>query len=179
MIISLEEWEQRKRFVGFGSEDELVLGELHLVARAYAEQVMEELYSRWLQFEELRTFFREPGRLVRVKALQREYFIRLTSGEYGADYLENRLRIGAVHRRVGLSPQWYMGAYSIYMQIVFPRVLAAFEYDRAKREQAICALLKLVSLDQELAMLSYFDERAVLEPRKREPSRGEPGPGSA
>jgi rsbT co-antagonist protein RsbR len=173
MIISLAEWEQRKQFVGFGASDELVLGELHLVARAYADQVMEELYSRWLQFEELRAFFREPGRLARVKAMQREYFIRLTSGEYGADYLENRLRIGAVHRRVGLSPQWYMGAYSIYMQIVFPRVLSAFEYDRVKREQSICALLKLISLDQEIAMLSYFDEQAVMESRKREGSPGE------
>jgi hypothetical protein len=51
-----------------------------------------------------------------------------------------------------------MGAYSIYMQIVFPRVLAAFEYDRKKREQAISALLKLISLDQELALLVYFAE---------------------
>jgi hypothetical protein len=96
--------------------------------------------------------------LARVKQLQRQYFIRLTSGNYGADYLEDRLRIGLVHRQVGLSPRWYMGAYSIYMQIVFPRVLNAFEYDRKKREQAMSALLKLISLDQELALLVYFSE---------------------
>ena len=59
---------------------------------------------------------------------------------------------------MGLSPRWYMGAYSIYMQTVFPRVLAAFEYDRKKREQAINALLKLISLDQEIALLMYFGE---------------------
>ncbi len=158
MTITLDEWEQRKRFVGFGPEDELVLTELHLVAKTYADQVMDELYARWLKFDELRTFFSEPGRLARVKQLQRQYFIRLTSGNYGADYLEDRLRIGLVHRQVGLSPRWYMGAYSIYMQIVFPRVMNAFEYDRKKREQAMSALLKLISLDQELALLVYFSE---------------------
>jgi hypothetical protein len=158
MTITLDEWERRKRFVGFGPADEMVLTELHLVAKTYADQVMDELYARWLQFDELREFFKEPGRLARVKQLQRQYFIRLTSGSYGADYLEDRLRIGHVHRRVGLSPRWYMGAYSIYMQIVFPRVLDAFEYDRKKREQAMSALLKLISLDQELALLVYFGD---------------------
>ena len=160
MTISLDEWEKRKRFVGFGPEDELVLSELHLVAKTYAEEVMDELYSRWLKFDELREFFEAPGRLSRVKQLQRGYFIRLTSGNYGAEYLEDRLSIGRVHRRVGLSPRWYMGAYSIYMQIVFPRVMAAFEYDRKKREQAISSLLKLISLDQELALLVYFGDEA-------------------
>jgi rsbT co-antagonist protein RsbR len=157
--ISFEEWEQRKRFVGFGPEDEFILTELHLVAKTYADEVMDELYARWLQFEELRVFFQEPGRLARVKTMQREYFIRLTRGDYGAEYLADRVRIGQVHRHVGLSPRWYMGAYSIYMQIVFPRVLAAFEYDRKKREQAIGALLKLISLDQEIALLMYFGEQ--------------------
>jgi rsbT co-antagonist protein RsbR len=158
MTITLDEWEQRKRFVGLGPDDERVLTELHLVAKTYADQVMEELYARWLQFDELRAFFREPGMLARVKKLQRQYFIRLTSGDYGMEYLKDRLRIGYVHRHVGLSPRWYMGAYSIYMQIVFPRVLDAFEYDRKKREQAISALLKLISLDQEIALLVYFAE---------------------
>ncbi|HEX8698722.1 MAG TPA: protoglobin domain-containing protein [Myxococcaceae bacterium] len=174
MTISLDEWERRKRFVGFGDEDELVLSELHLVAKTYADQVMDELYARWLQFDELREFFSEPGMLSRVKQMQRRYFIRLTSGNYGLEYLEDRLSIGRVHRRVGLSPRWYMGAYSIYMQIVFPRVLAAFEYDRKKREQAMSALLKLISLDQELALLVYFGDEGqavgttgAVEPMKR------------
>ncbi|HLL03421.1 MAG TPA: protoglobin domain-containing protein [Myxococcaceae bacterium] len=165
MNISPEEWERRKRFVGFGPDDELVLSELHLVAKTYADQVMDELYTRWLQFDELREFFQAPGTLARVKQLQRQYFIRLTSGSYGPEYVEDRLNIGRVHRRVGLSPRWYMGAYSIYMQVVFPRVLAAFEYDRRKREQAISALLKLIALDQELALLVYFSaEDKLLEP---------------
>ncbi len=167
MAITLDEWEQRKRFVGFGAEDEHVLTELHLVAKTYADQVMDELYARWLQFDELRTFFENPETLARVKTLQRQYFIRLTSGDYGAEYLEDRLRIGRVHRRVGLSPRWYMGAYSIYMQIVFPRVLAAFEYDRRKREQAISALLKLISLDQEIALTVYFEDADEQQPARQ------------
>jgi rsbT co-antagonist protein RsbR len=156
VVVSAAEWAERKAFVGFGPDDEQILAELHLVARTYADDVMSELYARWLRFPHVKEFFRDPGRLTRVKDLQRRYFIRLTSGEYGAAYLADRLRIGTVHRRVGLTPRWYMGAYSVYLEIVLPRVFAAFEYDRAKRTRAVAALVKLVSLDQEIAMLAYF-----------------------
>lgn len=64
--------------------------------------------------------------------------------------------------------RWYMGAYSIYMQIVFPKVLAAFEYNRDKRNQAINALTKIISIDQELALLSYFGVNYSNPPEKQQ-----------
>jgi hypothetical protein len=70
---------------------------------------MDELYKRWLQIPELRRFFADETVLKRVRALQRQYFINLTEGEYGAAYLAHRLRIREVHKRIGLAPHWYMG----------------------------------------------------------------------
>jgi len=171
VIITPEEWEERKSFAGFGNDDETILRELHVVARTYADEVMEKLYERWLQFDELKKFFPNEAALNRVKTLQKQYFIRLTNGEYGVAYLEDRLRIGHVHRQIGLAPRWYMGAYSIYMQIVFPRVLAAFEYNRTKRDLAIKALTKLISLDQEIALLAYFGRDFEAEPPKPQTPR--------
>lgn len=106
-------------------------------------------------FPEIRGFLENDATLRHVKSAQRAYFIRLTSGKYDLEYAENRLRIGCVHKFVGLTPRWYMGAYAIYLEIVLPRVLGAFEYDRAKQHRAVIALTKLISLDQELALLSY------------------------
>lgn len=153
-----EEWERRKKFVDFSAVDVELLQELHIVARTYADEVMEDLYRRWLAHEELRAFFRDDEHLARVKAAQRKYFISLTEGDYGMRYLADRLRIGRVHRRIGLEPRWYMGAYAVYLQIVVPRVMHAFEYDRARRAKAVSALLKVIALDQELAMLTYFED---------------------
>lgn len=156
-IVTAAEWERRKLFVGFSESDEAILRELHIIARTYADQVMEELYAHWLKFEELKTFFTDASVLERVKKLQKQYFVRLTSGKYDVEYLQDRLRIGTIHRRIGLKPRWYMGAYATYMQIVFPRILAAFEYDRNKAKLAINALVKIISLDQELALVAYFN----------------------
>ncbi|MBN9517497.1 STAS domain-containing protein [bacterium] len=88
--------------------------------------------------------------------MQKQYFLGLTEGEYGEAYLRNRLEIGRVHQRIGLAPRWYMGAYSIYMQLTFPRVLAAFAHDLEKGQRAFLALLKIITLDKELAVTTYI-----------------------
>jgi rsbT co-antagonist protein RsbR len=154
--VSEEAWKRRKAFVGFGPPDEAILRELRPAARGYADQVMEELYARWLQFPELRHFFPDDATLARVKALQREYFLSLTEGEYTAPYLAARLKLGMIHKRIGLPPDWFMGAYSIYLELVLPRVMRAFEYDRIKQTRAVTALAKLLTLDQGLALAAYF-----------------------
>ena len=156
--VSEDAWEHRKAFVGFGPADEAILRELRPVALQYADEVMEELYGRWLQFPELKRFFPDAAALSGVKALQRQYFVSLTGGDYDAAYLTHRLRVGAVHKRIGLTPEWFMGAFSIYLELILPRVLRAFEYDRIKQARAVTALTKLITLDQQLALAGYFAE---------------------
>ena len=70
-LVSEDAWEQRKAFVGFGPAHEEILRELRPVALYYADEVMDELYARWLHFPELRRFFTDDSVLGRVKALQR------------------------------------------------------------------------------------------------------------
>lgn len=157
--VTMQEWERRKEFVGFTDEDVQLLRELRPIAEAYADEVVEGLYRQFLRFEETKAFFPDEATLNRVKTLQKAYFLGLTQGDYGEAYLANRLHIGRVHQRIGLLPRWYMGAYSIYMQLVFPRVMAAFRSDVEKAQRAFLALLKLMMLDMDLALATYIAAR--------------------
>ena len=157
--ISALEWEVRKEFFGFGKEDEKILSELQLVARTYADEVIEDLYRWFFQFDDVKAYFPDENTVLRVKKLQKQYFLSLTRGDYGIDFLNQRLQVGRVHRRIGLPPHLYMGAYSFYMQSMLPRVLAGFEYDRAKRAQATTALVKLIALDQAVVLGAYFEDQ--------------------
>lgn len=60
----------------------------------------------------------------------------------------------------GLPPHLYMAAYAIYKQIVLPLVADAFEYDRAARNRTVVALVKLIALDQSLALEAYLESGA-------------------
>jgi rsbT co-antagonist protein RsbR len=159
MEIDEEEVARRKEFLQFRDEDAQVLKGLGEIARKYADPVIEEFYQHILTFEETQAFFRDPKVLERVKRQQREYFLRLTEGEYGADYVANRLRIGTVHERIKLAPKWYLGMYNFYLRLVANRLLEAFPKEPAKAFSSFLTLMKLVFLDIGLAVDTYIYAR--------------------
>jgi rsbT co-antagonist protein RsbR len=159
MAIDDAEVARRKEFLEFRDDDVEALRGLADVARKYADPVIEEFYRHILSFDETRSFFRDPKVLERVKALQREYFLRLTEGDYGRDYVANRLRIGTVHERINLAPKWYLGMYNYYLRLVANRLSEAFANDPGKAMALFLRLMKLVFLDIGLAVDTYIHAR--------------------
>jgi len=171
MEIDDEELNKRKAFLEFSDEDAQVLRNLGEMARTYADPVIEDFYRHILSFEETRAFFRDPKLLERVKRLQKEYFLRLTDGEYGKEYVADRLRIGRAHERVNLAPKWYLGMYAFYLRAVANRFLGAFDKEPDKALFAFLSLMKLVFLDIGLAMETYIQEREATMRRQQEAIR--------
>jgi rsbT co-antagonist protein RsbR len=159
MQIDEAEFARRKEFLEFRDEDAEALKELAEVARKYADPVIEEFYRHILSFEETAAFFRDPKVLERVKRLQKEYFLRLTEGDYGPDYVANRLRIGTAHERIKLAPKWYLGMYNHYLRLVANRISEAFPDDPRKAMALFLRLMKLVFLDIGLAVDTYIHAR--------------------
>jgi rsbT co-antagonist protein RsbR len=157
--VTEQEVNRRKEFLGFGQDDAEALRQLSAIAQRDADPMIEDLYRHFLSFHETKAFFQDPKVLERVKRLQKEYFLRLTEGEYGEDYVANRLRVGTVHERINLAPKWYLGAYSYYLRGVASRLQEAFA-DRPKEAlSAFLSLMKLVFLDIGLAVDTYIEAR--------------------
>jgi len=156
--LSESEIEARKAFLEFGAADVEKLKNLRPLAQRYAGPVIEDFYKLLLAHEPTRAFLKAPGVLERVKQLQKEYFLGLTGGEYGRDYIENRLRIGAVHERIQLVTKWYLGAYAFYLRTVARKI---FEENKkpAKALELYQSLLKVVFLDMGLAIDTYMAQR--------------------
>ncbi|MDD2929394.1 MAG: protoglobin domain-containing protein, partial [Sideroxydans sp.] len=117
---------QRKIFLSFDADDAALLQELHGVLADKRGDLIEVFYAHLLQFPEIRPLLGDEARLQRLKQAQTTYFDQLTQGHYDHNYVENRLHVGVVHQRVGLTPKWYMSAYCKYMSEVMPHVLAHY-----------------------------------------------------
>jgi rsbT co-antagonist protein RsbR len=171
MEIDDQEVARRKEFLQFGEEDARELQGLRDIARKYAEPVIEDFYRHILSFEETKSYFRDPDVLERVKRLQKEYFLRLTEGEYGRAYVANRLRIGTVHERINLAPKWYLGMYNLYLRLVANRLIEAFPKEPAKALSSFLTLMKLVFLDIGFAVDTYIFSRETTMRRQQEAIR--------
>ncbi|MDD2700917.1 MAG: EAL domain-containing protein [Sideroxydans sp.] len=147
---------QRKAFLTFDEEDAALLLELHGLLKDKRGELIDIFYAHLLQFPEIRPLLGDDVHLERLKQAQLTYFDQLTQGRYDAGYIENRLHVGVVHQRVGLTPKWYMSAYCKYMNEVVPHVLMHYRDDEPRGHRAVRALLKVVFFDMGLALDTYF-----------------------
>jgi len=157
--IDQEEIDNRKDFLQFHEDDAERLKSISGLADQYADEVIEEFYRHLLSFEETRVFFNDPDTLARVKNAQKNYFLRLTQGSYGADYIENRLRVGSVHERIALPVKAYLGMYNFYLRSVFNRLTETYRDDPDRALNTFISLMKLTFLDIGLAIDTYISSR--------------------
>jgi rsbT co-antagonist protein RsbR len=166
----------RRAFLELGDEDVKALLDIDPVAQNYADPVIEDFYKHLLAFEETRVFFQDSRLLERVKHAQKQYFSRLTQGHYDKAYIEDRLKIGAVHERIGLPVKAYLGMYNFYLRNVANRLFDAYPGEPGKALRAYLSLLKVVFLDIGLAIDTYINRREQLIGKQQEAMRELPTP---
>ena len=151
-----DEIARRRAFLTFGERDAALLASLHGVLADKREHLIEVFYDHLQLFPEIRPLLGDETKLARMKQSQMTYFSQLTEGRYDRAYVENRLHIGVVHQRVGLTPKWYMSAYCKYLSEVMQLVFAHHAGEPEKTLDACRALLKVVFFDMGLALDTYF-----------------------
>lgn len=144
----------RRAFFEITDEDLTRLAGLRGFAERHGTAIVDALYELLLANPESRAFFPDEAAVRRVKQVQREYFLGLFSGRLDLAYVENRLRVGSAHERVGLAPKWYLGGYGRYLRLLLDRLL--LDLAPAEAHAAYRSAAKLVAFDMALAMDTYI-----------------------
>lgn len=154
--IDERELRSRRAFFELTDEDLRRLAALRPFAERHLDEITEAFYELLMGHLETRRFFPDEGTVRRVKRMQREYFLGLFEGRCDLPYALNRLRVGAVHERIGMAPKWYIGAYRRYLALILERIVAEVG-DPAEAIAAYQSVQKLVAFDMSLAIDSYID----------------------
>ncbi len=147
---------RRLAFLGFDADDTENLARLRQFAHASVDGIVEDFYRHLLSFEETRRLLDDDGTIARLKKVQREYFLRMLDGDFGRDYFESRLRVGAAHAHTDLRPEWYLGAYALYVQLLTRRLRAHYRDDPDTLLALLGSFTKVVFLDMGLAIDAYI-----------------------
>ncbi|HUW76614.1 MAG TPA: EAL domain-containing protein [Gallionella sp.] len=158
-LITPESIAQRKQFLEFSADDITILGEIHQYLErnvAVIDSFTDTFYRHMFSFPELQKLLPDEAAINRLKAVQSRYFMELTAGDYGDDYISSRLKVGYAHQRVGLEPKWYTGAYRKYLSSLQPILRDIYGNDNTKLVAAHDAILKVVFFDMDLTLDTYF-----------------------
>lgn len=145
----------RKELLQFTMDDEQLL----IAAASYIEKELKEIidcfYQNLLKVPSLSIIIGDVATLNRLKRSLEQYVKQLFNGNYDLDYVNSRLRIGLVHKRVNISPNMYLSSmislkHRIY-EVLGDNIVEPLRLKSTKR-----ALDKLLSFDEQLLFDTYF-----------------------
>lgn len=119
------------------------------------DSLVAEFYRSQTSVPEIALLIGDADTLSRLHKTQNKYILDLFSGPYDLEYVNNRLRIGLVHRRIGVEPKFYLSAVHKLKGLLHDALSDAFELD-AERQAALAALDKLLLFDLTLVFDTYI-----------------------
>ncbi len=152
-------FQELKRYVRFGDEDERALRALHSAAAPRFDAVAEAFYDRILTHEEARAaLVGGESRVGHLKVTLRAWLDTLLSGPWDEAYWQRRDAIGRVHVRIGLPQHYMFGAMNVVRSALASIAYERFHPDPAELERVRNALGKILDLELAVMLDTYRDD---------------------
>jgi len=76
---------------------------------------LERFYAHVARFPGAARFFRSSDHIQHAKSRQLDHWSVILEGRFDSLYVSSVTRIGQVHHKIGLEPQWYIGGYNFLL----------------------------------------------------------------
>ena len=163
--ITSREIERRKEYLGFTDEDSRLLASLRERIAEYIDEIVEHFYLKILPFDEMDRVIGDAETLRRLKNHQKNYVLGLFDGQYDEEYVHSRLRVGVVHKRIGLNPKFYVSAVHNLMTILRNVVIRTSNQNCSTCQADLAAIEKIIMFDLSLTFDTYIS--SLMEETKR------------
>ena len=98
----------RKQILGLSADQERLL----LLCKDYIDvhvgDIVQQFYDEQTKIKEIELLIGDADTLSHLQSSMTGYVRSLFGGEYGSEYVSSRLRIGLVHKRIGVPPKLYL-----------------------------------------------------------------------
>ncbi len=147
--------DNRKSLLALSDNDFKRLKAYRPIIEERVDALVDKFYTMQTNVAEIALLIGDADTLDRLKTAQRRYVLDLFSGLYDLEYVNNRLRIGLVHKRIGVEPKLYLSAIntlkSLLLEIIFETLT-----EKADRQAMLAALDKLLLFDITLVFETYI-----------------------
>lgn len=104
---------QQIKFVGLTEEDIQLLAEIRPLMERNTSKIVRVFYDKLQGMPNLMGIINKHSTIDKLAKTLEQYLLDMVSGKIDERYIIRRKVIGNVHNRIGLFPQWYIGAYTL------------------------------------------------------------------
>ncbi len=145
----------RKRLLEFDDQDVAALLRCRDHIERRLDDIVETFYGIQTSNPDIASLIGDSDTLERLETAQRRYIMDLFSGAYDLEYTNNRLRIGLVHKRIGVEPKFYLSAVYLLHRLLVQNLNDTME-SGLELQRALLALDKLIYFDVTLVFETYI-----------------------
>lgn len=151
-------------FVGMDAAQMATLSTLKPLIAGAVGPALDRFYAHAKSNPETARHFRDASHIEHAKQKQVDHWSIIASGKFDNAYIDGVTRIGKVHAKLGLEPKWYIGGYSLILEELVSRIIAAelkgFGTGKKaeKAAKGVSAVVKAALIDMDYAISVYLDE---------------------
>ncbi|MDI3326915.1 MAG: methyl-accepting chemotaxis protein [Alicyclobacillaceae bacterium] len=130
--------------------------EIQDVMEGVVENVARRHYDMIERFPRLQSIVDRHSNRQRLTQTFIRYFQTLcTIEEVDLEFIHSRLRIGEIHSRIQLTPEWYLGSYVRLYEYLVPGLVRKYAKHPERLADVLLSFLKVITLDMQLIMEGY------------------------
>jgi diguanylate cyclase (GGDEF)-like protein len=129
------------------------------VIRPNIDAIIDSFYDTLGCHREFVGIVQRHTEMSRLKMMQRCYLLSLGEKFESAEYFEERLRIGVVHQRVGVSLSFYHSAYRLMQSLLIDNIPDELRSNPTTFLSVVQFITKIAALDMSLAIETYYFDR--------------------
>ena len=145
----------RKHLLEFDDRDVEALLHCRGAVETRLDDIVDTFYGIQTSNPDISSLIGDADTLERLESAQRRYILDLFCGVYDLEYTNNRLRIGLVHKRIGVEPKLYLSGVYLLRRLLTDSIIEAIT-ERAAQNRALRALDKLIYFDVTLVFETYI-----------------------
>jgi len=163
--VSIDSLAMRLAFIRMDAETLSALRDIRPLITRVLPDILAEFYSHVLSFSAVSRLFPDQSVVRRASDMQIRHWNLIANAEFDDRYVASVTRVGQMHHRMGLGPQWYIGGYNYLISALLRAISlddhASWRFRRSagrrKKADQIAAVTKAGLLDMELATAVYLD----------------------
>src|SRR3954471_8361034 len=111
MGVTEQDIDRRKKLVGLGPDDLGRIASLKDVIRQHVEEFTAVFFNHLASIDEGRALMANRELFDKARRMKSEHLVAMAGGEYGSDYVAQRVKLALLYSRIALEPRIFLGAF--------------------------------------------------------------------
>jgi len=153
-IEALDSLKEKLYFLQITKNDLANVKKLQDIIAKHAKDITKRHYDLLEQVPRLAKIMHSHSTIDRLSSTFVAYLNSIPQIVFDQQYVQSRIKIGIVHAKIQLSPEWYIGSYVRVYEYLLPYILETFT-NRSEAGSILLSLNRILTLDSQLILEAY------------------------